>query len=260
MVDALYQPVTDPDEIRSLLEEVPLAIDRERFTRFALGFPRRYFLRTSALEIVKHCLLVDMMGQKELVSSLYREGDQWKLCVVTRDRSHLFSRIAGTLSCFHMNISSAEAFANSNSLVLDSFLFHDPQGRFFEDSERKCFQKFLEDVLKGNKELEPVLKKLWQKLPLPEKASIEVTFEEHSHPTATLVKIRGRDHVGLLYLISRSISTAGYSIDVAYIQTIDQRACDVFYITCKSQRLNPQEQQQLKRTLEQLEPARLFQT
>ena len=101
------------------------ALDAARFMGFARGFPKRYLEKTPPLEVVRHYGLMEALGRRAVITSLAREGALWQLCVVARDRSFLFARIAGSLSAFGMNIVAAEAFANANALVLDTFRFAD---------------------------------------------------------------------------------------------------------------------------------------
>src|SRR5262249_27650509 len=109
LTDLSYLPVTEPDEVRSFVRRLPLAVDTERFVRFALGFPHRYLANTSPVEVVRHYGLMEGLGRRGVITSLAREEARWRLCLVSRDRSFLFSRIAGTLLAFGMDILSAEA-------------------------------------------------------------------------------------------------------------------------------------------------------
>jgi len=139
-----YFPITDEREVGAFLDRIPLAVDRERFTRFVLGFPHHYLAATSPVEMVKHFALVTSLGRRAAITALAREGALWKLVVVASDRKFLFARIAGSLSFFGANILSAEAFANTEAVVLDIFTLADQRGRFEESEERRRFQAFLE--------------------------------------------------------------------------------------------------------------------
>src|SRR5258706_14489 len=81
-----YLPITDEREVRAFLDRIPLAVDREHFTRFVLGFPHHYLAATSPVEIVKHFALVTSLGRRAAITALAREGRLWKLVVVASDR------------------------------------------------------------------------------------------------------------------------------------------------------------------------------
>ncbi len=218
-------PITEPEEVRAFLRKLPLAVDGERFTRFVLGFPHRYLASTSPVEIVKHYALMGSLGGRAVISSLSREGPLWKMCLVARDRSFLFARIAGSLGCFGMNIVAAEAFTNANALVLDTFSFADRAARFADEGERRRFQAFLEDVVEGKEDLEH------SEIVQAPGPALALQWDDDSHPAASRLSVEGRDRLGLLHIISRHLSEAGCSIEMAIIETPGERVRDEFYLT-----------------------------
>lgn len=252
MADAFFLPIRDPKEVYALIDELPLAVDREHFARFVLGFPRHYLVNTARAEIVKHYLLAETLGDQKVISSIAREGDLWKMIIIALDRSRLFSRISGALSCFGANISFAEAFANASSLVLDTFRFVDTEGRFDSDRERDTFQHFLEDVVEGKEKIGPHLKDRWPQLLLRQPEPFQVQMDNESHPLATRVALRCGDHFGLLYLLSSAISREGCSIEAAYIETVGGTAQDEFHLTFQGAKLDSERQEDLRDKLEAL--------
>lgn len=252
MQDPLYLPVSDEKEIVTLAEELPLAVDRQHFKSFVLGFPRKYLVSTPRMEIVKHYLLMEGLQGRPVISSISSEGNLWRMILVTRDRRALFSRSAGTLSCFGMNIVSAEAFANANLLVLDTFLVRDPEKHFAQEKQRRDFQQFLEDILESKIELEPVLRKRWPQVDVEEDEQFEVELDNAAHPSATRLTLRGRDHFGLLYLVSRCIAQMGCNIEIASIETVGDRVHDQFYLTREGSKLDQEWQLQLQQRLARL--------
>ena len=231
-------PIVEPREVGAFLQRVPLAVDRGHFVDFVLGFPHKYLAATPAGEVLKHYMLMESLRGKAVISSLSREGSLSKLCLVARDRRALFSRLAGALSSFGMDIVGAEAFANANSLVLDTFTFVDPQKRFADDSQRRHFQVFLEHVVEGKEDVGAVLR---DRLDAVRRALREqplgVTFDDEAHPDATAAVISGPNHFGLLYLLSRCFSEGGYDIEIAVVETPDQNVRDQFYLTRDGARL-----------------------
>lgn len=252
LMDPLFAPVRNESEVESLLQELPVAVDRQHFMNFVLGFPRKYLVSTPRVEIVKHYFLLEGLGNQPVITSLAYEEDLWKLSVITRDRSFLFARITGTLSCFGMNIVSAEAFANANSMVLDRFRFMDREHFFTREGNKQVFRKFLEEVLEGRKDVETCLQPRWQELALPSHQSLDIRLENESHPTSTRLTLDCQDHFGLLYLVSRCISMAGYNIEMAYVQTPGQRVHDEFYLTHQGEKLTETMQDHLRNRLKNL--------
>jgi [protein-PII] uridylyltransferase len=231
--------------VQDFLRRVPLQVDRDRFLRFALGFPRHYLERTPPVEVVRHYGLMEALGKRLVISSLARDRELWQLCVVAADRSFLFATIAGSLSAFGMNIVEAEAFANQSALVLDTFRFADPRGRFADDAQRRAFQHLLEEAVAGR-----------EKLPEPEApaatGALRPAFDDDSHPRFTRLRVEGPDRLGLLYHVARLISEAGCSIELATIATPDSGVRDEFYLSQEGGRVRPEAQAGLRERLARL--------
>jgi [protein-PII] uridylyltransferase len=240
------EPIRDALQVKAFLRRVPLQVDPERFTRFALGFPLHYLERTPPVEVVRHYGLVEALGRRNVISSLARAGEIWQLCLVARDRTFLFARIAGSLSAFGMNIVSAEAFANASALVLDTFRFADPRGRFDDDAERRSFQHLLEEAILGRAEL-----------PEPDgtpsvPGSLRISFDDESHAQWTRLVVEGPDRFGLLYRLSRSLSEAGCGIELAYVTTVETGVHDELFLSEGGDRLRPETREALGRRLASL--------
>lgn len=246
-----YLPITEPEEVRAFLRKLPLAVDPAVFSRLVLGFPRNYLASTPPVEIVKHFALMGSLETRSVVSSVSREGSLWRLCVVARDRKALFSRIAGSLSCFGLDIVFAEAFANANSMVLDTFACMDREGRFAEDGERRRFQVFLEQVVDGKVDLEAAMAELPRR-PAAVAEPFGLAWDDQAHPSATRLTLSGHDFLGLLYAVSRCMSERGFSIEVAHIETAGDRVRDDFYLTRDGAKLTPAMKVELEEKLGRL--------
>lgn len=246
-----FLPITDEREVRAFIDRLPLAVERERFTRFVLGFPHRYLQVTSPVEIVRHFGLVATLGQRAAASSLAREGTLWKLVVVAADRSFLFSRIAGTLSLFGANIVGAEAFSNTEGLVLDTFSLVDVAGRFEQPEEGRRFQSVLAQVIEGRMDLDRALPAGSGQVPTP----LELEWDDQAHPSATRLLVSGPDALGLLYAVSRRLSEAGGNIEVAHIETAGGRIKDTFFLTVADGKLGEESKAAVARGLAALTTA-----
>jgi len=228
-----FLPITAEGEVHSFLDQIPLRVDRERFTRFVLGFPRHYLESTPAVELVAHFALVATLGPRVAASRLARDGSGWKLDVIAADRRYLFSNIAGSLSFFGADIVAAEAFSNSQSLVLDTFRVADGSRRFEQAEEGRRFQAFLEKVVLGEVDLE---RELAGQGPAP-RVPLALDWDDDAHPVATRLVVSGPDAFGLLHALSRRLSDAGCSIEIAHVETDGGRIRDTFFLTAAGARL-----------------------
>ncbi len=238
MSDSLHLPITDEGEARALLDELPVAVDAERFVEFVMGFPRRYLVKTPRVEIVKHFLLMQSRANRPLISSLSPEQGSWKLCVVAEDRDYLFSNVAGSLSCFGMNISAAEAIGNANAIVLDTFHFSDEDGAFADSRKQQDFQAYLERVLSGEEDLRKRFEKRLGQVCIHDCDPIRVEVDNDTHPRATRMMVDFPDHFGHLYLVSQCLSEHGASIEMAYVEIEGGRIRDDFYLTFDGAKLD----------------------
>jgi [protein-PII] uridylyltransferase len=154
-----------------------------------------------------------------------------------------------------MNIVSADAFANANSLVLDTFRFADAEGRFTDPGERRRFQVFLEDVVEGKVDVEKELGK-HPEARVPQGEPLALEWDDAAHPSFTRLAVAGRDHFGLLYRIARAISECGLNIEMAYIETPGEQVRDEFYLSREGSRPSGEERVRLSAALARLvEPA-----
>lgn len=239
-------PVADEKEVEAFLRRLPLQVDAERFLSFARGFPGRYLAKTPPLEVVRHYGLMEGLGRRAVITSLAREGSLWLLCLVARDRGFLFARIAGSLSAFGMNIVAAEAFANANALVLDTFRFADPGGRFEDDAERRAFQHLLEEATSGRASLpEPPESRI-------SSPGLRPAFDDEAHPQFTRLVVEGPDRLGLLFRLARTLSESGCSIEIAYIATPESGVHDEFFLSEGGGRLRAETKEALLSRLRRL--------
>jgi len=252
----LELPITDPAEVAAFVRDLPLAMD-PGFARFILGFPHRYLKETPRAEVVKHYALAGSLGAKPVISSLARADTLWKLCVITRDRRFLFSRIAGALSSSGMDIVAAEAFANASAVVLDTFRFRDDEGRFEDDALRRRFQVFLEQAVEGTVDLEPLLKERFEAKGRPVLAGFEVEMQDEPELHATRLRLQGPDRFGLLSSFSRRLSEAGADIALAEIETEGGRVRDEFLLTRDGDTLGAEGRADVARALEGLATVKL---
>ena len=220
---------------------------------FLQGFPVRYLRTHSEAEIDEHMALEEKSRKRGMAVDIRRLESAWQLTLVAHDRPGLFAAVAGTLSCFGMNILKAEAFGNLRSLVLDTFTFADPARTLdLNPSEVERLHATVERVLTGKADVKELLRNRPKPVLPSRKAGIaaRVVFDSEASSTATLIEIVAEDRPGLLYDLATAISANGGNIEVVLIDTQAHKAIDVFYVTADGGKLNAGKQAAIRGAVE----------
>jgi [protein-PII] uridylyltransferase len=220
---------------------------------FLQGFPVRYLRTHSEAGIDEHMALEEKSRQRGMAVDIRKLDSAWQLTLVAHDRPGLFASVAGTLSCFGMNILKAEAFSNLRSLVLDTFTFADPARTLdLNPSEIDRLHATVQRVLSGKADVKELLRNRPKPVLPSRKAGIQarVVFDSEASGTATLIEIVAEDRPGLLYDLATAISANGGNIEVVLIDTQAHKAIDVFYVTADGGKLSAEKQAAIRVAVE----------
>ncbi len=208
---------------------------REEVAAHLAWMSERYLVTTSAQRIAAHLRLIHQLEGGVVATELFHHPDLGfsGLVVVTRDLPGLFSLIAGTLAANRINILSAQIHTRADGIALDTFQVNDRIGEAITEEGR--WSRTLEDlrrVIGGEETVEALLERRHARgepetVPGPAKVSVDNGLSD----THTVVEVKCPDRVGLLYLITRTLSRAGLDIGSALIATEIDQAFDTFYVT-----------------------------
>jgi len=238
---------------RELLMEEVLRLMPERFSSEELhahfgSLPPRYFQIHSAREVLDDLVLahrfmrLQISDEENPLAPVFnwhnhpdRACNEVKIC--TWDRAGLFRKITGSLSSVGLNILSAQIFTRNDGIVLDTFFVNDARtGSLAGAEQRETFEKVIHKTLTGEDVDFPALIGR-QKITRPafqaylgERLPTRVHFDNDSSDTRTVIEIETEDRVGLLYIISETLSELELDISGAKINTEKGAAIDSFYV------------------------------
>jgi [protein-PII] uridylyltransferase len=211
----------------------------EKFSRYVLRFfPSYWFTLDSAMHIV-HARQLDVSDFKGIHLSIDQDSD----VLVTRvncyspDYKDIFMNITGVLVSYGANILDARIFKTKDNVAISSFGIHDIQGQPLSQSRIDKIKQKLRDVLErqdGNAETDSLvdryLRAVYTKCDKETDFQPRIIFDNTASDLFTVVEINGRDKVGLLYDLAKSLRKLGVNVFSAIIATYGNNIVDVFYV------------------------------
>ncbi|HEV8583888.1 MAG TPA: [protein-PII] uridylyltransferase [Methylomirabilota bacterium] len=195
----------------------------------------RYLAQTSVQRMASHLRLVARMESAPVATELFHHPDLGSsdLVVVTRDVPGLFSLIAGTLAAHGVNIISAQIATRADGIVIDTFQVNDPTGEVVTSAAQwGRTLAALEAVLGGEQSVDALLerRRAGGRGAPPAEAKPKIGVDNRLSDEYTVVEVKCPDRLGLLYLITRTLSSLDLDIASARIATEIDQALDTFYV------------------------------
>jgi len=213
------------------------------------GLPKRYLTLFDPVHIYEHVRLCRNIAADDVHFFLHRAGDVWELTVATLDKPFLFSNICGVLSLLDLDILDGQAFTSTRGVVLDLFKVGDPKGVLASSP----LDPLLRQVVLGQTDVESLLKRKQQSTPRRGTSTVApvIAFDNESSHRYTVVEIVAKDAPGLLYRISRTLSSFHCEIEMVVISTEEDKAVDVFHVKKDGEKLTDSDELPLTEALEQ---------
>ncbi|OGK98904.1 MAG: [protein-PII] uridylyltransferase [Candidatus Rokubacteria bacterium RIFCSPHIGHO2_02_FULL_73_26] len=195
----------------------------------------RYLASTSVQRMAEHLRMLRRLAGASVVTELFHHPDLGSsdLVVVTRDVPGLFALIAGTLAAHGVNIISAQIHTRADGIAIDTFQVNDPLGETLTSKARWTrLLDALRAVLTGEERVETLLerRRAAGRAPASAAGPPKITLDNQLSDAATVLEVKCPDRLGLLYLITRTLSALGLDIASARIATEIDQAFDTFYV------------------------------
>ena len=241
-----------------LLEAVRDDVSRQAVKGHLAMVSDRYLAQTSVQRMAAHLRLIARLEWAPLATDLFHHPDLGSsdLVVVTRDVPGLFSLIAGTLAAHGVNIISAQIATRADGVAIDTFQVNDPTGEIVTAvAQWARTLDALAKVLAGEQAVDALLerRRAAGRTPGVGEAPPKIAIDNRLSDEYTVIEVKSPDRLGLLYLITRTLSALDLDIASARIATEIDQALDTFYVLDrKGRRLeHPEAMDRVRATLEQ---------
>ena len=217
----------------------------------------RYLAGTGVPRMAEHLRMLRRLDETPVVTEVFHHPDLGSsdLVVVTRDVPGLFSLIAGTLAARNINIMSAQIHTRADGVAIDTFQVNDPIGEVMTSVAHWARTlEALRAVLTGEQSVEALLEKRRASArATPAPVPPRITVNNRVSDDYTVIEVKCPDRLGLLYLVTRTLSALALDIASARIATEIDQAFDSFYVNdAKGRKVDdPAMMDSVRRALEQ---------
>ncbi len=212
-------------------------LPEEEFLDLLETLPHRYLMQTPMESVKKHLLLLSRHATEPVVCDIHEDPLRGisEVIVITGDQHGLFSSIAGVMAANKINILNAEIHTTTRHVAMDIFHVNSPfEPSLLRSGIWESFRRDLRNVLEGKEDLAALVKRNRVSLPARRKGRKvlppEVRIDNDTSDFYTIIDVFADDRVGLLYDITKTLSSLGLDISLAKISTKVDRAADVFYV------------------------------
>jgi [protein-PII] uridylyltransferase len=225
-------------ERQVMLAQLPFADGHGRLaeTRQQLftQIPQAYWLSLPAETHARHIPLLEeyqAAGEAIAVSCHPLPARQaTEMTVLAPDQTGVFACMAGTMTLARVSIREARIFTLHSGVAFNTFIVESFDGGALWDDQAERVRLRLQAVLQGAFDIVPSLEK---GIILPAFDALhpaQVSFDNHTSKTSTILEIRTPDFPGLLYQVASVLWREKIRIDRAKVDTFSRMASDIFYI------------------------------
>ena len=245
-----YDLLKPPQEISKITE--PLKSSKELLIRYLNNkgvndldiktycskFYNNYWATFNLASVVNHYEIFTSMKNYSKKLEVYLSNDSklkaTELLVITPDHHGLFSQISGLVASSGYDIVSAKIITRSDGYALDTFFLQNKERKPISDINlRKKLIETITKGLEGNFNIEKALNIKWKEIPArfrAVKAPIRVIIDNKTSDQYTILDIKCKNAPGVLYKITKIITTLGLQINTANVSTYGDRVVDIFYL------------------------------
>jgi len=158
--------------------------------------------------------------------------DATKACLYMADHPGIFSRMAGAFALAGASVVDARTYTTADGMACSTFWIQDREGHPFEESRLPRLKRTIQRILKGEVIARDALKKRRRDKPREMSFTMptRIVFDNDASELYTVIEVNARDRLGLLHVLTRTLTTLNINIFSAIIATYGEHAVDVFYV------------------------------
>lgn len=164
----------------------------------------------------------------------HRKPGYSSVTLITRDRRGLFFRIAGSMSANRINILSAWTHSIGEIAVATFHVNDIPEGPLNDPERWGHFQSDFVKVLSGESDVDKLVAARRSRRPFGAASTprfpLKVEVDNAASDRSTIIEVYAHDRPGLLYDITRKLTSLGLNIVLTKITTEVDQAADIFYV------------------------------
>lgn len=233
--------ISRPQRIRNALRAS--AIDDAVVDRFLADVGESYAYQVGADESKRHLGLLAAAENEGVAWNHEVHGAAVMLELASRNRRGLLAEVAAAVAGNGLQVVDARTWCTRGELVLHSFrLEAEFPATLAEDRTWTRLERDLRAVVAGEADPQRFIERQRARLGQDRPADsgfdeIDVRLDQDSSHHATVIDVRVKDRIGLLYELCRIIADADADIEYASIATFGDVARDAFYVTSDGHKL-----------------------
>ncbi len=213
-------------------------IKKEVVERYCDNYYKDYWKIFNLQTLINHFYIFKKMvdDKKKFQIHLSEETDlqATELIVIAPDHHGLFSIISGLVAASGYDVVNAKIITRSDGYALDTFFVQNKEKKpISEDYLRKKLIKTITLGLEGKFDIEKALNLKWEEIPArfrAVKAPKRIIVDNKTSENFTILDVKCKNAPGVLYKITKTLTSLGIQINTANVSTYGDRVVDIFYI------------------------------
>ncbi|MEM7211057.1 MAG: [protein-PII] uridylyltransferase [Pseudomonadota bacterium] len=198
---------------------------------------RHYPQYWMGLDTATHLIVAELgreIGDGEIASRFLPDEtrDATKAVLFMADHPGIFARMAGAFAIAGANVVDARSYTTNDGMATSVFWIQDRDGQAYEKSRLPRLRKTIERTLRGEVIARVEISDRHRVKARESRFAVptRIVFDNEASDLYTVIEVNGRDRLGLLHDLTRTLAGLNINIFAAIITTYGEHAVDVFYV------------------------------